>query len=269
MVSPGYFAVLGAGARRGRLLDARDTMTALPVAVVNEGFVARFSPDRDPIGRRVFIGRRELTIVGVVGDLMPGDIQDARQDGIYASIFQVRPYAVRLLVRGPVDPLSMAPDVIAAVARVDPDLSLYETFTVRDAAFRDKQVLDVISRLFGVFGAGALLLTAVGLYSVTAFAVAARTREFGIRIALGATGWDVLRVIMRQSGWHVGVGLALGTLLAFGLTRGFAAAVDFSAPGAPVIAAVVVCLGLTAALALVVPSHRAATVDPVRALRHQ
>jgi predicted permease len=269
MVSPGYFGVLGATAVQGRLVESRDAPNAPAVAVVNRSFVQRFSPDRDPIGRHIFVGRRELTIVGVVADLIPGDIQDGRQDGIYASIFQLRPFAVRLIARGSADPLSLTPVVRAAIERVDPDLSMYETFTVRDAAFRDKQVLVVLSRLFGVFGLGAMLLTAIGLYSVTAFAVAARTREFGIRIALGATRRDLVRLVALQGGRQVSIGLALGTLFAFGLARAFSAAVEgIAAPEGSIIAGVVTCLGLTAMVALAVPSRRAAAVNPIQALRH-
>jgi hypothetical protein len=191
--------------------------------------------------------------VGVVRDLMPGDIQDARQDGIYASIFQVRPYgAAHGSIRRP---LSMAPDVRAAVARVDPDLSLYETSPCRMRRSR-KQVLGVTVACLGV-RAGALLLTASA--SVTAFAVAARTREFGIQPSARPAGtcWDS----SRQSGGTSGP-VSLRTLLVRPHSW-IPAAVDFIAvPGAPgIINSMIACLGLTAAL---VVARRAATVDPVR-----
>ncbi len=268
MVSPGYFDVLGASARLGRLPGDGDTATAPAVAVVNDSFVTRYSPNRDPIGRRIFLGSRELTVIGVVPDRMPGDLQDRAQDGIYASIFQLRPFAVRLLARGPADPLSLAPAIRAAIEGVDPDLPMFETFTVRDAALRDKLVLDVLTRLFGIFGIGAILLTAIGLYSVTAFAVTQRTREFGIRMALGATSGDVLRLVAAQGARQVGLGLAAGLVLAVVLVRGFSVAVEAVTQPMPLIlGGVFASLGATAMLALVLPVRRAGQVDPVRALR--
>ena len=138
---------------------------------------------------------------------------------------------MRLLARGPADPLSLAPAIRAAIESVDPDLPMYETFSVRDAALRDKLVLDVLTRLFGIFGLGAILLTAIGLYSVTAFVVTQRTREFGIRMALGATSGDVLRLVRpAQGARQVGLGLAAGLLLAVLLVRAFSVAVEAVAP---------------------------------------
>jgi predicted permease len=268
MVSPGYFDVLDARPRVGRLLGPGDTAAAPAVAVVNDSFVARHSPDRDPIGRRIFIGTRELTVVGVIPDRMPSDIQDLTQDGIYASIFQLRPFAVRLMARGPADPLLLAPAVRAAVESVDRDLPMYETFTVRDAALRDKLVLSVLTRLFAIFGAGALLLTAIGLYSVTAFAVAQRTREFGIRLALGATAGDLLRLVAAQGARQVALGLGAGLVLAVLLVRGFTVAVEAVAQPMPLIlGGVLASLGVTAMLALVWPVRQAGRTDVMRALR--
>ena len=156
----------------------------------------------------------------------------------------------------------------AAVARVDPDLPIYETFTVRESALRDKQVLGVLSRLFGVFGAGALLITAIGLYSVMAFSVAQRRREMGIRLALGASRRNLVGLFAVQVGRQLAIGLAAGTVLGYVLTRGFRAAVEFSGGNPPlVLAAVVVCLLITAALATAGPALSASSTDPVKALR--
>lgn len=137
-----------------------------------------------------------------------------------------------------------------------------------DTALRDKGALDVLSRLFGLFGAGALLLTAIGLYSVTAFSVAQRRRELGIRIALGATRLDLLRLVGGQGIRQVAIGLAAGTVLAFVLTRAFTAAIEFL-PGqdAAVLPGVLLSLFVTSVVALVGPIHRASAVDPVQALR--
>jgi predicted permease len=267
-VTPGFFDVLGARPAAGRGLAAEDTASAPAVAVVNRSFVGRFFPDRDPLGARVYIGSRELTVVGVVPDLMPGDIQEKRQDGLYASIWQFRPYAVRVVARGAGDPLDLVGLLRRETARVDPDLPLDEIDTIRDAALRDKVVLDVLSSLFLVFGAGALGLTAVGLYGVVAFAVAQRTRELGVRLALGATRWDIVRLVASQGARQIGVGLGAGVALGVGLTRAFAAAIEGAPPGdAQLLAVIAASVGATAAIAIAVPARRAASIEIVRSLR--
>jgi putative ABC transport system permease protein len=268
MVSSTYFDTLGARLLRGRGITRDDTPAAPPVVVVNESFVARHSSDRDPIGRRVFLGRRELTIVGVVPDLMSGDVDEVEQHGMYASIHQLRPYNVRVIAAGPADPMTLLRPLRAVVDHIDADLPLYEAFTVRESALREKQVLSVLSRLFGIFGTGALLLTAIGLYSVTAFAVALRRRELGIRVALGATRADLLRQLSAQSGRQLAIGLTVGTLLALGLTRAFSASVELKgASDSFVLGSVVLSLFVTSLMAVAVPFLRASRTDPVKALR--
>jgi hypothetical protein len=268
MVSPAYFDVLNARAIRGRTIESGDVPGAPTAVVANESFVARHSADRDPIGRRIFIGSREATIVGVVSDLMSGDVDEVEQDGLYASIHQIRPYAVRVIAAGPADPLGLVRPLRATVGGVDADLPVFETFTVREAAMREKQVLGVLSRLFSLFGAGALLLTAIGLYSVTAFSVTQRQREFGIRAALGATRGDLLRMVAGQGGRQLAIGLSVGTVLAVLLTRGFSAAVEFTAGNDPlVLGGVIASLLVTSALAMIGPVRRASRVDPMKVLR--
>ena len=268
MVSPNYFDTLGARVLRGRGLTNEDRPGAPVAAVVNESFVSRYSRDRDPIGRRLFLGKRDLTIVGVIPDLMPRDIDEVDQNGVYVSMHQLRPYAIRVVTAAAADPMSLVRLLRAAVDRVDPNLPIFETFTAREAALREKQVLDVLSRLFGVFGTGALLLTAIGLYSVTAFAVALRRRELGIRVALGATRGDLLRMLSAQGGRQLMVGLAAGTLLAIGLTTAFKSAVEFTTTNTgAVIGSVVIALFVTAAAAIAPPVLRASCIDPVKALR--
>lgn len=267
-VTPGFFDVVNARVLAGRGLTWRDDASAPPVAVVNESFVRRFSPDRSPVGRRVFLGTRELTIVGVVPDLMARDIQETRHDGLYASVLQVRPYGVRVVARGRVDPLALVAALRQATARVDPDLPLYEIATVREAALRDKAVLDVLSSLFLLFGAGALVLTAIGLYGVVSFAVAQRTREFGIRLALGATRGDVARMVASQGAWQILGGVAAGVAIAVALTRGFAAAIDGAPQGdAQVFGAIAAGVAATAIAAMAAPARRAFRIEIVKAMR--
>ncbi len=269
-VTPGFFGVVGGRMLAGRGLTSRDDASAPAVAVVNESFVRRFSANRDPVGRRVFLGRRELTIVGVVQDLMARDLQESRGDGLYASIFQVRPFAVRVVMRGAGDPLDLVATLRRETARVDPDLPLFETFTLREAALRDKAVLDVLSSLFLLFGTGALVLTAIGLYGVVSFAVSQRTREFGIRLALGASRRDIAAMVASQGGRQIAVGLGIGIAIGVGLTRAFAAAIEGAPAGdAQVLGVIVAAVSTTAVAAMTVPTWRAASTGVISALRHE
>lgn len=266
--TPGFFDVVGARVLAGRALTWRDDAAAPRVAVVNESFVRRYSPDRSPIGRRVFLGARDLTIVGVVADLMARDLDDARADGIYGSILQQRPYAVRVVARAAGGPVTAANALTRETARIDPDLPVFEIFTLREAALRDKAVLEVLSALFLLFGGGALLLTAVGLYGVVSFTVAQRTREFGIRLALGATRMQVAVMVGAQGARQIGIGAAIGLMIAGALTAGFSAAIE-SAPRSDVqvFAVIAGAVALTAAAAMLRPAWRAVSIEIAAALR--
>jgi predicted permease len=267
-VSPEFFAVIGAPARSGRLLTWQDDAMAPRVVVVNESFVRQFLSDRDPIGRRLFLGERDFTVVGVVPDAMARDVQDRDQDGIYASILQTRPYGIRIMASTTGDPTAIMPSLRAAIRAVDADLPLAEVFTLHEAVYRDKRVLDVLSSLFLVFGIGALSLTAIGLYGIVSFGVTQRTREIGIRMALGASRSDVLRLVAGQGGRHLLGGLIAGTALALGLSRAFAAAVEqLPAPDGPLLLLITTAIGVTTLVALLLPARRAVALPIVRALR--
>lgn len=279
MVSPGFLEVLGAAPLQGRDLHWSDDEAAPPVALVNRSWVERFSPDRDPLGRAIRLygwtdGRwvpsgESLAIVGVVPDLQMQDPEDPRGDGIYLSIFQHEPYAVRVLARGAGDPLALAAPVRERLAAVAPDLPLFSIATLHRAIYSDKRVLDAFGTLFGLFGLGALFLTVVGLYGVVAFTAARRTREVGIRMALGADRADILRLILRQGLAPLAIGGGLGLLLA--LTLGFAlgSRLEFVSPADPVVfLGVFGSLALTALGGLLLPARRAAALEPVEALRH-
>lgn len=268
VVSNQYFATLGASPLRGRTFDASDIPGAPLAAVVNESFVARHSPDRDPIGRQLHLGPRVMTIVGIVPDLMTGDIQDKRQDGVYFALAQQRPYAVRLIARGNAGAEVTARQLREAVDGVDRNLPIFETMSVRDAALSEKKVLTVLSSLFGVFGIGAMALTAIGLYSVMSLLVAMRTREFGIRLALGATRRNLFSLVATQGGRQIAMGLTIGIGLGYALTTVFTQAVDtLTVDPVPLLLWVALALGITAVGALAAPTWTAIRLTPVRALK--
>jgi predicted permease len=268
LVSPEFFQVMGARALSGRLLTWKDDPAATRVAVVNASFARQHSPDRDPLGRQLYVLGRDHTIVGVVPDLMARDVQERQQDGVYVSVLQARPYGIRVMARGPSGPAAMWPPLRSSIRGVDPEMPLTEVFTLHEAVYREKRVLDVLSTLFLVFGIGALTLTAMGLYSVVAFAVTQRTREIGIRLALGASRLQVARLAIGQGSRQLIVGLAVGLTLAFGLSRGFAAMVERLPPAdGPLLGWIAVALSLTTGIALVVPVQRAVGLQVLRALR--
>jgi predicted permease len=271
MASPGFLDVLGSAMLRGRDFTWSDDARAAPVALVNESWVRRFSPDRDPIGRSISLYQREpVTIIGVVPDLQMQDPDEARGDGVYLPITQQGAYAVRMMVRGAGAPLTLTASVLDQVAAVDPDLPVFEIATLHDAIYADASVLDAFSVLFAVFGAGALFLAVIGLYGVVSFGVAQRTREFGVRIALGARRRDILSLVARQGGVSIAIGALLGFVLAVALHYGIASTLDFVEPGDVVLfTTIFAALALTALVALLVPARRAAATEPLEALRYE
>lgn len=267
LVTPEYFEVLGSGVIRGRNLAWQDVSTAPGVAVVNESFARRFSPGQDPLGRRIHTRSAEWSIVGVVPDLLIQDIDSPAGDGVYLSLLQGRPYLLRVLVGPVANPLSLTPQVWDAVRAVDPDVPVYDIVTLREAIYKDSKILDAMAALFFAFGTGALFLTVIGLYGIVAFAVSRRTREIGIRVALGARPRDVAGLVLKQGAREVGLGTAIGLLIAFGLAKGLSSALDIIEPANPVIYVLVVSILLSAALiGLAVPVRRALRLNPARAL---
>jgi predicted permease len=268
-ITPGYMTTLRSAPLRGRNITWQDDGEAPGVALANQSWVARFSADRDPIGRRVRFGEREYSIVGVVPDLVPADIETDVQHAVYLPFRQSQyAWSVRVMALTRGDALAITSNVRDAVASVDPDVPLYEIATLHDAIFADKKVLDAFGVLFFLFGLGATFMTIVGLYGVVAFAVSQRTREIGIRVALGANARDVTRLVVGQGGRPVIIGLAFGSLLAIALAAALAAAIEpVQRPGPAVFAAVFMLIGVTTLLSMIAPARRALSVQPVAALR--
>jgi ABC-type antimicrobial peptide transport system permease subunit len=203
-----------------------------------------------------------------VPDLQIQDPDETRGDGMYLPALQDSYYNTRIIALASGDPLALTSVVRDRVAAVDPDLPLFEIASLHDAIYSDASVLDAFGVLFAVFGGGALFLAIVGVYGVVAFGVTQRTREFGVRIALGARREDILSLVMRQGARSVLIGTAIGLLLAIALHRAIAALIDFIEPGdLAVVGGVVGVLVITAVTALLVPARRAAGIEPLRALR--
>lgn len=275
VITPGFFETLGVGVIQGRTFGSQDAEGSLPVAIVNESFARRFFPDGDPLGNRIRLGGAEserdwLTVVGVVPDLYMSGVENEEPEGIYTPLSQdpgIR--FMSLAIRTSGAPMALTPAVRTAIATIDPDIPIYWTWTLAEAIDRENWFFGVFGAIFMLMGFVALFLAAIGLYGVMSFSVGRRTREMGVRMALGARGGDVVRLIMRQGAAQLAMGLAVGLAGAWGvstLLTSFLFGVD---PRDPMnFLATVVVLLATGLLASWVPARRATRVDPLVALRY-
>ncbi|ATB46222.1 ABC transporter permease [Corallococcus macrosporus] len=274
--SEGYFAALGIPLVRGRLFEARDTADAPHVAVISESLAKARWPHEDPLGKLIQFGNmdgdlRPFTIVGVVGDVREQGLDEAPRPMFYGCTRQ-RPRAAsrfHVAVHGPMGSAALvtaARPVLRALAPELPSrLSTVEELLAGSLASRRFSLL-----LLGAFGAVALLLSVAGLAAVVSYAVAQRTREFGIRFALGATTEDVLGLVLRQAVGLAGLGIVFGVLGAVGLSQVLTGLVYGVSTTDPLVFVVVALLLLAVALlASWLPARRAARVDPMTVLRSE
>jgi len=264
---------------RGRDFAAGDGVGSTPVAIVNQAFAGHFFPGREVLGQRFAeqAGRDSLgpwiTIVGVVPDLRMEGVGTERRDpwGYYVPLAQRDPRFVSLAVRTAGGaPLALTRSVRDAVRALNPNQPIYNVDSMDGAIRQATWFYYVFGTLFIVFGAAALFLATVGLYGVLSFSVSRRTRELGIRMALGASARDVIRLVLRQGGSQLLFGLAGGLVLALLLTRVIGILMFEVAPRDPpvfvLVVTVIAAVGLLASLA---PARRATGVEPVAALRHE
>ncbi|HEY9229593.1 MAG TPA: FtsX-like permease family protein, partial [Gemmatimonadaceae bacterium] len=272
-VTPGFFNTLKIPLSAGRLLNESDRAGTPPVVVVNKTFVAKFLKNGDPIGKRIRAGGASstapwATIVGVVGDVFSGDQTEPMQPVYFAPFAQARQNFVYISARTNGAPMSVTPAIRDAVAGLNPDIPLYWVQSLEDATAQSLWFVRVFGTMFMIFGFVALFLASVGLYAVMSFSVSRRTREVGIRMALGAQGRDVVRMIFGQGALQLGVGMTAGLAFALGISQLLKVVLFQVQPRDPAVfggvAAVLVGVGL---LACFVPAKRATLVDPLVALR--
>jgi putative ABC transport system permease protein len=272
----GTLEALGVGILQGRAIDDSDRDGALPVAMINESLARDQFGSGDAIGRRVRIGTSESTaewrtIVGVVPDMYAGGLDtDYTQNAIYTPLQQGGARFMSVIAKPRSgDPMALSQPVREAVLAVDPDLPIYFVQTLRKAINDNYWFFMIFGSLFMVFGAAALFLASIGLYGVMAHSVSQRTREMGVRMALGAEGRDVLRLVMRQGLIQLAIGLTLGLALALGVSSLLQMILFEVNPRDPaVFLAIGLVLTATAALACFVPATRATRVDPLQAIRY-
>lgn len=276
-VNPDYFATLDVPLRAGRSIAAGDTADTLPVAVVSEGFVRRFLPvGRDPLGQRITFPNARvplaLTIVGVAADVRRSGLDKEAPAQVYVSYRQRPTTFATLFVRaaGTGAAEALTRPVQEAVWALNPDQPITSVSTLSAAVRNSVGPTRLYLALFGGFSALALGLAALGIYGTVTHAVGQRTREIGIRVALGATARDVLRLVLGQGAWLVGGGLVAGLAVALGVTRLLGSLLYGVGAGDPwTLGGVAALLGMVALLACWLPARRAMRIDPVEALRQE
>jgi predicted permease len=276
-VTPGWFRTFQVKALEGRTLAAGDIGGTLPVAVVTRGFAQKHFGAEPAIGKRIRLGRSDskepwLTIVGVIPDVWyDGNANDRVIGTVVLTPLAQGDYSfVSVAVASPGDPSSMAGPVQAEVSAIDPDQPTYYVRTLAQAIQRSGWFYSIFGTLFMVFGGAALFLATIGVYGVVSFSVSRRTQEIGVRMALGANHQNVLGLFLRQGALQIGVGLALGLVLAFFLAKGLALVMFQVNSQQPLMyLGVALALAVTSLLATFIPARRALGVDPMVALRYE
>lgn len=283
-VTPNYFATLKAPMAQGREIDDRDTESSPFVAVINETMAKKFWPNENPIGQRIKLDyvpdEPVREIVGVVKDIRMSLQQRQFTPTVYVSYqqqtrrFMGAGYGVRatmfFVLRTAGKPMALSESVQHAVAEVDPNRPVSSIRSVEEYLDQQVQYVHLYVLLLGIFGGIAAVLASIGIYGVMAFSVAERTREIGIRMALGASSNDIFRLVVLHALILLGVGLTLGLAGSFALTRYLSSALyEVKATDPSTFAAVSLLLALVAVVACLIPTRRAVAVNPTVALRYE
>jgi predicted permease len=285
-VSPGYFKTMGIPLLAGRDFDDRDVryekgdpnaqLPSYKVAIVSENYAKRYFGDRSPLGRHIGFGmnpgtKTPIEIIGVVKDAKYMGVRDEVPRTVYFA-FMENDFAggAVIYVRTSIQSEAAFGSIRQVMRQLDSNIPMYNPRTME--AQLDQSLLNdrLVATLSAAFGVLATLLAVIGLYGVMSFTVARRTREIGVRMALGAVQGDVVWLVMREVLWLVAIGVAIGLAAAFGLGRMVSSQLYGVTANDPVtIAAAVILLGGVALIAGYVPARRATRVNPVLALRYE
>ena len=275
-IAPGYFATLGVPIRQGRVFDDRDGAPGGEVAIVNDRFISQFLPGEDAIGKRIRLaagGRDQpgpwLTIAGVSPTIRQGNPQNAEPDAVvYLPLRLEAPAFVNIITRSTVPAATVTTLVREAVQAVDPNLPVFGIQTMDEFLAQARWPYRVFGTMFTIFAFIGLVLSAVGIYAVTAYSVIQRTPEIGVRMALGAQRSQVSWLILRQGLLQLLIGLSLGTALAWYASAALQSlVVQIPVHDAVTFAVIIGVLAGVTAAACLVPARRATRMDPVSALR--
>jgi putative ABC transport system permease protein len=271
-----YLQAMGIPLLLGRNFTELDGPKSTHVLIVSESLAKKYWPGQDPLGKRLKWGPPEsadpwLTVVGIVGDVKQGPLETAADAHTYESYAQLgAPLSLRVAVRGQADPAGLTADIRSVVRGLDPQLALGNVRTMDEVISRSTASRRFSLVLVGSFAALALVLAAIGIYAVLAYSVVRRTHEIGVRMALGARGGDVVRLVLGQGLRVAAIGIVFGVAGALGLTRFLRTLLYEVQPTDPLtFAAVLLLLVSIAAAASYLPVRRAMRVDPMVALRYE
>jgi putative ABC transport system permease protein len=275
IATPDYFRTVGIPLKRGRGFTADDGPEAPQVALLSESAVRRFFAGEEPIGRTIRLGlgrgrgrKAGGTVVGVVGDVKEAGLGAASPPEIYVAYAQFPLQSMDVVLRTSVEPRSLAAVAERVVHGLDPELPVARVATLDEVLARSVSEPRFYAVLLGSFAGTALFLAALGLFGVTSYSVAQRTREMAVRVALGARGGELLRMVLRQALLLAAAGVAIGLVCALALSRVLSSMLYALSPRDPLtLGGVALLLLLTTLLAAWLPARRATRVDPAIALR--
>jgi predicted permease len=288
LVSDGYFSTIGIPLLKGRYFDAADVTRATPVAVVTEDMVKKYFPlGQDPIGRQIrldlpieglppgFVKPPQTSnayqIVGVCGTVRNSGLRDQPEPAVYVPVSHLFPPGMMFAIRtANSDPLALSNGARQAVSAVDPSQPIAFVRSLDDFLSNATAYPRFATFLFGIFGVIGLTLACTGIFSVVSYAVSRRTREFGIRMALGATPGSVLRLVLGSTGRVLVIGFVLGAIVSVVSGRALAGKLEGIGAASPtMLLAITSVLAAAALLACVIPARAATKIQPVDALRHE
>jgi putative ABC transport system permease protein len=274
-VDPEYFHTMNIPLRDGRIFSEQDGANSPHVVVISERLARRFWPNESAIGKHIQSGAENsaepwAAVVGVVGDIRYQWVDQEDYPVIYFPYRQSPHQFSYIVVRSHGDPRTIVPAVRASIASVDPDQPIYEIKTLDRVISESVVGLSYVAVMMGALGVIALVLAAVGVYGVMAYAVVERTHEIGVRLALGAQPREILRLVLSRGVFLLGLGLAIGLPISYALARLLASLIfGVSATDAGIFSAIAIFLAAISMAACYIPAYRAMRVDPMVALRYE
>jgi predicted permease len=270
-VTPGYFAAMQIPMLAGRDVNDADTSDKDPVAVINETFARQIYPGDNPIGRKFILNlgnEKPHEIIGVVGDVKLATVEGEVRATTYLSSRQYAFGLMNFVVRTSGDPARLGPSAVQVIRQIDPLLPVAAVRPLEDVFAESIARPRLTATAMGVFAGAALMLAALGVYGIVAYSVSQRSREFGIRVALGARPAQIVTMVVGQNLRVVVVGLALGLLIAIPATRLLRGLLYQVGPNDPIVfAGIGSLLAAVAVIASYLPARRGTQVDPVVTLK--